>query len=417
MTTRILLTVLLLLALFAGGSVFRAVQGPIEGRLAVKQLEDNDASYILGRAASQNDFLLKMFQYAVGGLVVLIWLPTGVRFLKGKFMDKAALLVVCGILAGVAAGCTPYKTEQFVEIKSNETAFVIPLEGATKDAQGKFDSVQFLEEKKVASKRITIPLRDRSLGRMYWDLEYIPTVRVITVDRSPVSRHWTPEKSTGTTEKNEALHVESLDSIGFFLGINVTAAIEEQDTAVYLYNFPTGKLLSEVIDNEIKAFVQQILAREFGKRTLTICKVEKADIFLKAFDEVRDYFKKFGITVRTLGHFGGLTYENPEIQIAIDRAYKTEMDIQTAKMEAQAQAERNKKDVSREEAIKQMAEIFQQAKEAQQTKIMLEIQRMSAEARLEMSKKWNGQLPQSILPQGSNLLLGLDSPAATPQTK
>ena len=98
-----------------------------------------------------------------------------------------ALFTVFGL-----TGCGPYPTEQAVEVKNNETAFVVPLEGDSKSKQAQFMSIEYLEKAKVATKRIVIPQRKRSLGRAWFDYEWIPLARVIVVDRSPVTRSgWT----------------------------------------------------------------------------------------------------------------------------------------------------------------------------------------------------------------------------------
>jgi len=54
------------------------------------------------------------------------------------------------------------------------------------------------------------------------------------------------------------------------------------------------------------------------------------------------------------------------------------------------------------------AEEFAKAAEAQIKQVHLEIAKIEAQAKLNMSINWNGQLPEKILPTGSNLLLGLD---------
>ena len=61
-------------------------------------------------------------------------------------------LLIIPVLLMLAA-CGPVELPIYDEVQPNESAYVIPLEGATKTNQGKFDSVSFLEEKKVAAKR------------------------------------------------------------------------------------------------------------------------------------------------------------------------------------------------------------------------------------------------------------------------
>ena len=182
------------------------------------------------------------------------------------------------------------------EIAPNETAFIVSLEGDTDEGQGKFMSVEFLENAKVATKRIAIPQRTRKIGRYSWNVEWIPTIKIIKVDRTPVTREWTADPSTGTSTKNEALTVESKDSITFWTGVTITVRITEEHAATFLYNF-SGKPLSEVVDENVRGYVLAILAREFGGRTLDQCRNEKSEIFDIALKETMAEFDKKGVTV------------------------------------------------------------------------------------------------------------------------
>ena len=51
------------------------------------------------------------------------------------------LLVAVFTVVGLT-GCGPYPTEQAVEVKNNETAFVVPLEGDSKSKQAQFMSLE-----------------------------------------------------------------------------------------------------------------------------------------------------------------------------------------------------------------------------------------------------------------------------------
>ena len=404
---RVFLSFLVIVGFLVFSYTYGQSEGVIEGQLAVEQLKDDDAAYVAGRAGSQG---LIRFLAFIGTLTTLavIWfkqIRRGLKDMRGSLVIKTFIL---GALVGLTGCMKPYMEEKFVDIEPNQTAFVVPLEGASKSNQGKFESVEFLEEKKVAAKRITIPRRYRSTGRMWFDAEIIDTVRVITVDRSPVSRRWTDVDLSVITPSDECIWVESQDSIGFGLGVTITAAVLEDDTAKFLYMFPSGKSLSQIVDQEIKAYVQQILARDFGKLDLKDCKVKKAEIFATARSESTTFFKEtYGITITTLGHSGGLTYENKEIQDAINENYVAEMSIEKRENEALAQEHENARLLSIEQNNRARAEEFNLALEAQREKIMLDIEHMRAEAQLEMARKWNGQLPSQILPSNSPLLMNL----------
>ena len=83
------------------------------------------------------------------------------------------------LLAPALSGCMkPYDRPEYVEIDTSESAFLIPLEGDTTN-QAAFSSVQFLEQKKVAAKRIQITHRWNATG--YWPTsgEWIGEVRLV----------------------------------------------------------------------------------------------------------------------------------------------------------------------------------------------------------------------------------------------
>ena len=60
-------------------------------------------------------------------------------------------------------------------------------------------------------------------------------------------------------------------------------------------------------------------------------------------------------------------------------------------------------------AEKRAAQEFEQAAQARKAQVDVEIARMNAQARLNISERFDGALPSNILPENSPLLLGLDS--------
>lgn len=326
-------------------------------------------------------------------------------------MKKMLLLCICLASMGLYQGCAPVRVDPLESIDTNETAFVVPLEGASNADQKKFMSVEYLEQAKVATKQITIPQRFRQTGRSDWDGEWIPTMRVIKVNRTPVTREWTAEANTGTSSKDESIYVQSKDSIGFKVGINVTAFVAEVDAAKFLYYY-AGQPLTTIVDGNIRGFITSILTREFGARTLEegkLAKKEISDILLK---ECQDNYSKLGITVSSLGIIGGMQYTNPEIQKSINDNYVAGMKIQQTENDRLAQVNINSKELSIAKNQREMAEEFAKAQEAQIAKTRLQIELTRVEAQKLAAERWNGQMPSNILPQGSNLLFGLDKQEA-----
>ena len=130
---------------------------------------------------------------------------------RSKFTRTMVVVLLMVVMVSVLSGCRrPYNTPQFVTIEANQTAFVIPLEGATSD-QGQFESVDFLKKSQVATKRIEVPRKWVQTGRYDWQGEYMDTVRVIVVDRFPETREWLSDTTRGTSDKPEGFIGESSD--------------------------------------------------------------------------------------------------------------------------------------------------------------------------------------------------------------
>jgi hypothetical protein len=304
--------------------------------------------------------------------------------MKNKLL-KYAQIAACSLLL---ASCGPPRTERFVEIEPNETAFVIALEDDSNN-QKQFESIEYLEKQKVASKRIPIPLREKKTGRMWFDYEWIPLVRVVSIDRAPVTRQWT---GADQTQAGAAIAVESRDSIGFTVGINLTAYVDEGDTAKFLYYY-RSKQLNEIIDQNIRGYIQMKLSEEFGARDLQACKTDKNDIMNKIRPQATEHFEQYGVTITALGMSEGLQFEESQIQAAINNAYIAEMEITREKQRALAQEQINARMLAEAAGQRAAAEEFAKAADAQRKKIELEIERMRAEAYLESVKKWNGNVP------------------------
>lgn len=309
------------------------------------------------------------------------------------------ILFAAVLSAFILTGCGPYPTEQAVEVKNNETAFVVPLEGDTKAKQAQFMSIDYLEKAKVATKRIVIPLRKRSTGRAWFDYEWIPLARVIVVDRSPVTREWL-EKA--------GIKVESLDSVGFTVGVNCTGMIREEDAAKFLYYYP-GNSLSDVMNKNVKGFIQNVLAREFGSRNLSKCQLEKKDIVLDLSKELTSHFAQYGITISSVGIADGMSYDNAEVQKTIDAVFVNETRVKQAEQEREAQKIINEKDLSIAQNERLKAEEFAKAAEAQTKMVELKIRQMEAEAKLESAKRWDGKAPGGVVPANSPFLFQFGS--------
>ncbi len=254
---------------------------------------------------------------------------------KVLFLFSALLLI-----ATIFSSCGPYKTPKYKNVGTNQTAFVIPMEVGTQTGQKMLKSVEFLDQKKVSSKRIYIEQKKIENGYMPGSYDYIPTDTVVIVDRSPVTREWIDIKgvtSSGTTH-GPALNVESKESIGFVIPVNSTCTVQEEDAATFLYWYG-GQDIGYVMDHNVRPFILDIFTKEFGKLTLDNCQEHRNDVYDTMKNRTIKFFKQYGLTIINLGVAGEYTYTDIKIQEAINTKFTSEMKIVAAHNEAAAAKE------------------------------------------------------------------------------
>ena len=242
-----------------------------------------------------------------------------------KIKKLITLLLAIVMTCTLFTGCRkPYDTPEFVTIEASQTAFLIPLVGDS-TTQSAFESEELLIEAKVATKEIQIPHRWVQTGRKHWMGEWKPAATLIVVERKPVSRSWESGDSTATSA-NKAIFGETSDQIGIYVGMNCTAMIEEKDAAKFLYRY-NNTPLETVIDTDIKKLVEDRFNIETAKHTSTELGAKKGEIMEAVKEYVVPYFKEYGITITVLGMKEGVSYENDEIQKAIDAKFASEQEL------------------------------------------------------------------------------------------
>ena len=315
-------------------------------------------------------------------------------------MKRVVVLVLLALVFMTSCGRVPYDTPEFVEIKANETAFVVPLVGKT-SGQTEFMSEDYLRENMVATKRVQIPHEWVQMGRKRTKGEYKPTMAVILVDRTPVSVTWE------NTETKVA--VESKESIGFTIPISITAMIEQSDAPKFLYKYTANRGLGSVVNTDVNAFVKTLASERFGTLTLEEIKLKKGDILKGIFADAQVFFKNYGITISQFGMTDGLLFDNEGIQTAIDRQ---------AVLQAEGRALKEKEENSKKEREIALRNAENEAAIARQksntvTTLMalqeVENSKIRAEAEAEAIKiaAAHVQLP-SVVPEGLFMQLGLD---------
>jgi regulator of protease activity HflC (stomatin/prohibitin superfamily) len=216
------------------------------------------------------------------------------------------------------------------------------------------------------------------------------------------------------THNDKAIWIESADSVGFSMGFTCTSYISEDDAAKFLYWYPSGSL-QDVMDREVRARIQQVSAEVAAKYPLDVLRSKKQEISDAVKTDLTNFFATRGITITTVGMFGGMTYENPAIQKSIDdtfiaqqlkvvseakfEAQKKENErieleanavAEKARREAQGQADARLAGAKAEsEAIRL---INTAAQESQNNPLLLQLKSLEVEkARVE---KWDGRYPQ-----------------------
>lgn len=322
-------------------------------------------------------------------------------------MKKTKLLVVsAGLVALFLSGCVkPYNEPVFVEVGPNETAYVIPLQGDTSQ-QGKFASAAFLEQHKVAAKRIQVPREWVSTGYLITSGFYQEQVRVIKVDRTPT----TVEYHQDSVKDADAIWIESKDSVGFSTGFSVTALVKEEDTSTFLYRY-NALSLKDVLTREVRARVQQIAANYAARFILDDLRSKKNDMLTEIRTDVVTFFGERGITITTLGQFGGMTYENIEIQKAIDGTFIAQQAkvVNAALLVAQADANKKSQEIAEqakanailvaEGEAKAIELVSKAAAAAQSTPSFVRLKELEVDVK--RIEKWNGVTPSTLIEGGS----------------
>lgn len=312
------------------------------------------------------------------------------------------VLLLLFVLLSVFVSCRPFEKPEFVEIASNETAFIVPLSGKT-SSQSEFMSEEYLRENMVATKRVQIPHEWVKTGRGKNTGMFIPSIKVIRVDRTPVSVTWN-ENNTKTK-----IAVETKESIGFTIPISITAMIEQSDAPRFLYKYTENKTLSSVVDTDVNAFIKTQASQRFGIYTFEECKLKKKEILESIFVEAKKFFKDYGITLSQFGMTDGLIFDNQGIQQAVDKQILLQAEGKALKeKEVNAQIEReialknaqNEARIANEKAS--TVRTLMAIQEVENSKVLAEAQ---AEA-LKIAAK-SVQLP-SVVPEGLFMQLGLD---------
>jgi hypothetical protein len=427
----IILAVLAIVLLVFNNLWVNAASPTIGTELAIQNVNGGNSDWQVMNVFQKNKGLFNGISFVIFALTALALFVPKTKKVESAGKTAFTLIFLIGLMSSV--GCRkPYDVPEYVEVGTSQTAFVLPLEGDVKGGQAKFNSAQYLEERKVAAKRIQVPHRWNQTGRRSWMGEWIDTVKVILVDRSPVTREW--QAGTGKDKgQDKAIWIESGDSVGFCMGWSCSAFVMEEDAATFLYFYPSGSL-SQVMDDEIRARIQQVAAEKAAEYKLDILRDKKNEIASSVQSNIVAFFKTRGISITTVGMFGGMTYENEEIQKAIDGTFISQQEKVNAKAMLDAQDDKNKRIKSEAEALAEAARtkakgeadgnysraeaeakgierVNEAIAKANNNPMLIQLKQIEVEkARV---ATWKGEYPQTLVGGEANVWVGMpNSPAA-----
>ncbi len=325
-------------------AIWQYVYPQLQGIAAAQSLNDDSVGgNALKRLFRSGDLIGLIVTVLLIGALVWIWF-NALRKASRNISGILTLLVVAGLLLSACATRGTNESENsrlqdVIVVQPNQTAFQIPATAGNFSSQAQFESIDYLESKKVPAKRVMI---DKELVGGKW----LGTTLVILVDRTPVARQWTEDATTGTAGANQALCAESNESILVCFQISMAAVVREADAATYLYNFPTTKLqdpqvggvfiatpLADVVDNQVRQYVQKVIGEQTASRTLAQIIADKSRIITTAESAAIEFFKKQGIVVAYVGLGGQLGLE-PEIQAVINQLYVAQRQVEIAGLNA-----------------------------------------------------------------------------------
>lgn len=338
MIGRIFSTILAFIAYSWIAGLFDPIATLVTGSVAGNQFDSSNASYLNTMATfslmSRTGILfIGMF---VATLVSIWWNPVKAALTSMSVIGLAGFIMTAAPNKAYAYAETTDKAEAYT-ILPNESAFWIPDVGANKENQIKFDSEQYLSENKLAAKRFVIPHAKfaNSGGWAGWDL-YIPTGRLIIVDRTPYSREWVKSNERGTAKSDQSFPCQSKEGINITVGVSIGASVTEEQAAKFLYRFGVtppkgdrrdpqvifasvyyGRSLESVMDDVGRKKVQTLVCDEITARTLDKDNEDAALIMANVDKKTREYFNTVGITLDFIGWADTFEFDQT-VQKAID---------------------------------------------------------------------------------------------------
>jgi len=353
MIFRIILTMLASFGIGFIHIVYNPVATIMLGQTAGDQFVPNNMVAV--RAA----VTISIFQHidamlSIAGLIIfaVIWWAPMMRFVSAakKELNSSDLVIAAMLVGGLLYSPTPakafYATTDITEaytILPNWTAFWIPDTGDNITDQATLDSSAYLDKKKVATKRFIVPHAKLTGtgGWGGWDA-YVPTGRLIMVDRTTYSHEWVDSVDRGSSNKKEGFPCQTNEGINITAGVSVGARVDEKNAATFLYNFGVnapkvqnmsdpqeifrsiyyGKSLTEVMQDTGRKKIQTLVCNEIGKLGFDDANKKMVAIMDAVETKANAFFNGMGITITFIGWADTFTFDR-NIQDSVNSSYET----------------------------------------------------------------------------------------------
>src|SRR6185369_4247223 len=334
----------LLTAIVIGYTLYtshQAVMDESKTKIGVQQLkEDGGASAREYREAHW----MSNTTYSLGWIGILAF---GALLFSGdisKMYKQLTTIALFVLICSTGCGRRPFEPNKLENVGSNEEAFLLPYTGDTA-TQTSSNNEEYLTKNLVYTKQVRIPQKWVQTGYETFGMpngEWRDDAVLIKVDKSPVTREWTADQNSGTSDRNEAVWVMTSDQVEFSTGWTCTARISARDDAVkFLHNYPNGSLKG-VMDGEIRAKLQAEFGMEVTDLPMDELRKQATPHIVKVADNVIKFFKERGINITNLGITGGFVYKDPTIMATMVRVFNAEQEKNVRIAEKNAQDEANK---------------------------------------------------------------------------
>lgn len=418
---RILISIFLISSYSLGSSLVLSKIEKTTTETALQQL-DSQNSAVIRQSQSQRNAIL-----AIGWLVVL-----GISFtlvgMEVYAMIKKSGLFLLVVLSLTITGCwRPFEPIKLEVIQTNEEAFLLPFNTEI-EKQSSTHTEDYLRQNLVHTQQVQLPQQwvQKGFETFGANGEWRDAAILVRVDKSPVTREWTADANTGTSNKNEAIWVMTADQVEFSTGWTCTARIASRDDAVkFLHHYPNGSL-AVVMDTELRAKLQASFGLEVTDLPMDELRKQATPHIQRVCADVSAFFAERGITVTNIGITGGFVYKDPTIIATMVRVFNAEQEKSISIAQTAAEAENAKKlQITSEIKAKAImtekkaeadgivlvadAKAYEIGKAKEDSETYLKLKHIELErAKLE---KWDGKFPTYFMGGANpNLLLQIPEP-------